>query len=203
MLKIHIIGGPGSGKTTFAQSLSSRFHVPHYDLDKIGWKNGDRMAAYIDDAVSIAEQPEWITEGIYLIWTDPLLYQADYIVLLAVSWPVAAWRILFRHITKSLHGTNPYPGLNGIKLLFKLLKFTRSYYLDKVSSDTSTAQSMRMCLEEQRESAELPDAELLLTRLEKYRSAIPLTAGFVHLYLEKYKEKVFLVRTNADRERLL
>lgn len=96
-----------------AQDLSSRLHIPHYDLDKLKWE--------LEDALATAEQPAWITEGIYLIWTDPLLYHADYIVLLEVCWPVAAWRILSRHISNSLHGTNPYPGINGVRALIKLL----------------------------------------------------------------------------------
>src|SRR5712692_7749208 len=74
MAKIHIVGGPGSGKTTLAQDLSSRFHVPHYDLDKVNWEK--------ENVIAIAEQPAWVTEGIYLIWTEPMLYHADCIVLL-------------------------------------------------------------------------------------------------------------------------
>src|SRR5258708_34632495 len=109
MAKIHILGGSGSGKTTLARNLSSLLHIPHYDLDEIGLKNGFVTE---DDAFALAGQPEWISEGCYLIWTEPLLSQADAILLLKVSWPVAAWRIIRRHITKSLHGTNPYPGVN-------------------------------------------------------------------------------------------
>ena len=202
MLKIHILGGPGNGKTTLAGALSSRFHVPHYELDQLGRKNGMRDAAYIEDAFAIAEQPSWVTEGIFLIWTEPLLSQADYIVLLEVSWPVAAWRIISRHISKSLRGTNPYPGIDGVKSLFKLLKDTRDYCLNKESSDTE--ESIRMYLEEYGESAEPPDTERLLARLEKYGDvSLAPTAAFVRRYLEQYQEKVFLVRNNADRERLL
>ena len=39
-----------------------------------------------------------------------MLYYADYIVLLEVSWPVAAWRLIHRHILNSLRGTQSYPG---------------------------------------------------------------------------------------------
>jgi adenylate kinase family enzyme len=192
MLKIHIIGGSGSGKTTLAQELSARLHIPHYDLDKLNWE--------LDDVLATAEQPAWITEGIYLIWTDPLLYHADYIVLLEVCWPVAAWRIVYRHIAKSLQGTNLYP---GIKSLFLFLKSTRDYYLNTCSADT--AESIDRYLEEHGESAEPLDGERLLARLEKYGAEIVLapTAEFVQRYLEKYEQKVTVVRNKADRERML
>ena len=67
MVKIQILGGPSSGKTTLAQALSARFHVPHYDLDRIGWTHRTDMIAHIDEAIAIAERPEWIVEGIHII----------------------------------------------------------------------------------------------------------------------------------------
>lgn len=203
MLKIYIIGGSGSGKTTLAESLSARLHIPHYDLDKIGWKNGMQWAAYVDDAIAIAEQSGWIAEGNFIIWTEPLFYQADYIVWLEISWPIAVWRIISRHITKSLRGVNPYPGINGIKALFKLLKDTRKYYLDKSYSDLSVVEFVRQYLEEHEADTVLADAETLITRWEKCMKDIPFTADFVRLYLEKYQEKIFLIKKDVDRERLL
>ena len=200
MLKVHIIGGPGSGKTTLAAALSARFQIPHYDLDLIGRKNGMRDEAYVEDTLAIAGQPGWVTENIGLVWIDLLLQRADYIVLLEVSWPVAAYRIIRRHITKSLQGTNLYP---GIKSLFLFLKDTRDYYLNICSAPT--AELMSRYLEEHEERVEPLDAEGLRAHRERYGLEIMIapTAEFVRRYLEKYKEKVFVVKNNADRERLL
>ncbi len=196
MVKIHILGGPGSGKTTLAQIISSRFHIPHYDLDKINLEQ--------ESAITIAEQPAWITEGIYLISTEPMLYHADCIVLLTTFWPVAAWRIIHRHISNSLHRTQLYPGINGVKLLFKLLKGTRRYYLNQDHVNRPSIESLYMFQDTCREIAAPPTEEFVQMYFETYRGiAAPPTEEFVRRYLERYKEKVFLVKNNADRERLL
>ena len=201
MVKIHILGGSGSGKTTLAQDLSSRLHIPLHSLDTFDQIQMPTHQALIEGAMSIARQPGWVAEGIYLLWTDPLLYQADYILLLDVAWPVAAWRMIYRHITKSLQGTNPYPGL---KPLFNLLQYARSYYLNQHRAEPPTAELTRLCLEEQREIAEPPTVESVLLYLDKYHEiGIPPTAEFVRLYLEKYGKKVLHVKKNADRVRLL
>lgn len=200
MAKIHILGGSGSGKTTLGRHLSSLLHVPHYDLDAIGLEKG---LVTEEDAFAIAAQPAWVSEGVYLIFTEPLFYEADAIVLLEISWPLAVWRIIRRHITGSLRGTNPYPGLNGIKLLFQLLKYPRRYALNKVTDATLT-ECMREYLEEQKNSAAPPTPESVRRDVEKYLSiAVPPTAAFVRKYFEKYREKVFIVRNRAERERLL
>lgn len=129
---------------------------------------------------------------------DPYLYLADYIVYLDIPWPVAAWRIVYRHITKSLRGTNAYPGLRP---LINLLHYARTYYLNQ---RPDTAEMERRCLTEHHEMTLPPTVDVMRAFLETYHPvSIPPTAAFVRLYLEKYREKVFVIRTRADHKRLL
>lgn len=199
MTKIFILGGPGSGKTTLAQDLSRRLAIPHHDLDKIGWKHGTDMNAWVEESALIADQSEWIAEGIHIISTDPLAYQADYIVLLEVPWYIAVWRVLRRHISKTLRGTNPYP----TKSLFNFLKFTRSFGVGKIDSDPAVAEAVQAYREEDRASSGLASAEVLIKRLERCQKTIPLTGAFMRVYLEKHWERVIVVRDNADRAHLI
>ena len=200
MLKVHILGGGGSGKTTLAQKISATFHIPQYELDMIGRKNGLQDAAYIEDALAIAAQPGWVAEAGALVWTDLLLQQSDYIVLLEIPWITAIYRIICRHILKSLQDTNLYP---GIKMLFSFLQGESDYYLNRC--DANTAELARRYLAEHEKRVELLDAEGLRLHRETYGLDILVggpTAEFVRAYLKKYHQKVILVRNTADRKHL-
>jgi hypothetical protein len=56
--KIHLIGGPGSGKTSTGVALVHRFGLPHLDLDDIFWEReaptyGPQTAPAVRDAALI------------------------------------------------------------------------------------------------------------------------------------------------------
>lgn len=116
--RIHIIGGAGSGKTTLAHQLRSKSGFPVYELDKIGYEGGAGakvpLAQKLEQIQRIANEPAWITEGIFLWWTEALFQQADRIVWLDLPARVALWRIILRHFKKSLAGNNPHPGLRNL-----------------------------------------------------------------------------------------
>lgn len=201
MVKLHVLGGPGSGKTTLARHVSSSLAVPHYDLDQLGRKYGPHAAPLVEDVVAIARQPGWVTEGIYLFFTEPLLQAADYVVVLEVGWFTAAWRIVRRHVVASLRGTNQYPGWNGWKALFNLLRYARSYYLNQ-RLDTAAAE--RLFLAERSAMTELSDTDAVIAYTEKHAAlVIPPSAQFVRLYLAVYGGKVVWVKNAAHQKRLL
>ncbi len=195
-MKIHILGGPGSGKTTLAAAIAAYWQVPHYDLDQLSRANGSSPARYVAETMSILRQPGWVSEGVYLLFVDPLLAQADRIVFLDISWPTAAYRIVRRHVTNSLRGTNQYPGL---RLLYLLLKYARAYYR---SDRPDAAETIRAYYAEYGASPETTP-ESLLARLENYPTQmVPPTAAVVRRYLEPYQEKVSIIRSSADQQRL-
>ena len=127
--RIHIVGGPGSGKTTLARRLARRLGAVAHDLDGVGYEGGAGLKRPLDrrlaDVRRIADAPAWVTEGVFLWWTDVLLNRADVIVWLDLPWRVAARRILARHVRSSLAGTNRHRGLGN---LLRFLRAARRYY---------------------------------------------------------------------------
>lgn len=127
--KIHIIGGGGSGKTTLAQQLSALINVPHYALDAVAYEGGAgekrSLATREAEVARISAESAWITEGIFLWWTAPLMEQAELIIWLDLPAPIAAWRIVWRHFKKSLQGDNPH---SGFKKLYKFVSHQYSHY---------------------------------------------------------------------------
>ena len=100
--RVHIVGGPGSGKTTLARRIGDALGLPVHHLDdvyRVGGGTGplrpetDRRA----DVKRILGEPGWVTEGIHLGWTDPFFEAADLVVWLdTVGWARASGRLVRR-----------------------------------------------------------------------------------------------------------
>ena len=101
--RIHIIGGPGSGKTYAARNLSHLLRIPRYDLDDLFWDSaarsyGVRASDADRDArlMSIIGDDIWIIEGVYYHWLRPSFERSDIIFVLRPNVFVRDWRILKR-----------------------------------------------------------------------------------------------------------
>jgi hypothetical protein len=126
--KIHIIGGPGCGKTTLARLLSDQLGCPSHDLDLVGWCDHRKvpLPERLQEIETILSQPSWVAEGIFLWWTEALFENADWILWLDLPFRVAAWRIFKRHILADWRGDNPHSGV--LNLITFLDGVGRGYY---------------------------------------------------------------------------
>jgi hypothetical protein len=104
-LRVHIVGGPGSGKTTLAAALSDRLEAPAWHLDELALAEGTAadlrpvraLESRLHDVSRLAIGDRWITEGTFLWWTSKLFERADAIIWLDTPWRVAARQILARY----------------------------------------------------------------------------------------------------------
>jgi adenylate kinase family enzyme len=100
-VKVHIIGVPSAGKTTLAEGIARRLDVPHHPLDSLAFVDdrwtlrpaGERDAMLAE----ILSEPDFVTEGGFLGWTEPLFSAADIILWLDPPLPTLVWRHIHRH----------------------------------------------------------------------------------------------------------
>ena len=108
-MKIHIIGGPGSGKTYLAEKLSKKMGIHHYDLDELQWDNQsdsygmkrapDERERLLTDVLN---QNDWIIEGAYYAWCQQCFADADKIYVLSVPKYQYRYRIIRRFVRRKL-----------------------------------------------------------------------------------------------------
>lgn len=130
-MRVHVIGGPGTGKTTLGRSIAAELEVSLVELDRAiayrpprtggalpfasweraGWD--DRLLA----ASALADEPAWVSEGIYAGWTEPLVARADLVVWLDLPGWRAASGVLKRQRDRARLGDpDRYPWGDTLRL---------------------------------------------------------------------------------------
>lgn len=153
--RIHITGGPGTGKTTLARRLGAMLNLPVYELDTIAFEGRDYRPKTRDqrlDAVhKIASGTEWITEGIFLGWTDELLDAADVIIWMDhLPWHMAFTRLLGRFVQGGLSEVSHQPGTRKFTRFTDYQRHLRHLVSVFVSSRTYYRPGLRADLEDHR-----------------------------------------------------
>jgi adenylate kinase family enzyme len=136
--RIHLIGGPGSGKSFITAKLAAAYGVAAYDLDDLFW---DRAAGTYgvradpkrrDQALAaLVMQDAWIIEGAYHAWVTPSFMRADLIIVLTPSVWLRDWRIIRRFVLR-VRGKAPSPKQETLSSLWQLIRWNHRYDHEKL-----------------------------------------------------------------------
>lgn len=131
-MKIHIIGGPGSGKTFLAEKLSKELGISHFDLDDLQWDNksasyGVKRSPDERDRLlnNVLSHNDWIIEGVYYAWCQQCFADADRIYVLNVPRYKYRYRIIRRFVRRKLSLEKGKK--ENLKSLRELLKWADKY----------------------------------------------------------------------------
>ncbi len=102
--RIHIIGGPGCGKTYTAEKLAELTNIQRIELDDIFWCDDyntktDREER-IEKLKKVIKKKRWIIEGVFHSWTKPAFEKADLIILIKCKRYLRTIRILKRALKR-------------------------------------------------------------------------------------------------------
>ncbi len=135
MKKIHIIGGPGTGKSYISKIISQKLQIVFYDLDDIFWAS--------DGGYSIKEDKEkrqekfekillgesWVIEGSYYDWIENGIKRADIVVVLQLNNFLKTFRIVKRSLVRLVSRS---PRKESISDFIKLLRWGWRYDKNKL-----------------------------------------------------------------------
>jgi adenylate kinase family enzyme len=131
--RIHVLGGPGSGKSTVAAKIAAALGTPVYDLDDLFWDDtaptyGTRADPQKRDQAleAIAQQETWVIEGVYFKFVTPSFERADLIIILTPSVWLRDWRLVKRSTLRIL-GRSPAKKKETFGSLVRLLKWNHAY----------------------------------------------------------------------------
>jgi len=187
--RIHIIGGPGSGKSYAALQLSRLLGIPAYDLDELFWDRaapsyGVRAPAAERNArlAAITQEEIWIIEGVYYGWLGPSFERADRIFVLRPHVLLRDWRIVKRFVLRKC-GVRPTKR-EDLLGLYRLIRWNHQYgannlrqalewlreFEDKIIVCRGAADLLKCVTRENPHSPTAPDKQATVTeyRSERY-----------------------------------
>ena len=131
--RIHILGGPGSGKSSVAAKIAATFGMAAYDLDDLFWDPAAPTYGVRADKeqrdqalAALVRQESWVIEGAYYKWLTPSFERADLIVLLTPSVWLRDWRLVKRYVLQ-LGGKSASRKKETFASLLNLLHWNHTY----------------------------------------------------------------------------
>ena len=125
--KIYIIGPVGSGKTTLAKSLSEKYNIKEYELDKVVWDDENGNIKRTDDEIDklfneIIDKDSWIIEDVGRKKFINGIKKADVVYYINLPKIVIYKRCITRWIKQKI-GKEKYNYKPTLKSLIEMLKW--------------------------------------------------------------------------------
>ena len=124
--RVLIAGVTGSGKTTLARRIATKFNLIHHEIDALHHgANWTPRPEFLDDVRAFAATDRWVTEWQYTSkGTDEIMTpRAQLALWLDYPWPVVRARLIRRTLSRSIRRTEMYNG-NVEKPLWQLAMTT-------------------------------------------------------------------------------
>ena len=136
MPRIHVIGAPGSGKTTYAWRLAAARKLPLCHLDEIFHDNSGTTprkrteSERTEMAAEFTRGKDWISEGAsFSDWVNPILKRATEIHIVSPSRTIRIWRQIKRYIRRKF-GIEQTTYCETLRGLMRGIKWTWNYDRD-------------------------------------------------------------------------
>ncbi len=137
-MKVHIIGGAGSGKSYISKKLSKALNIKNYELDEIFWDDSDKTfnkkatSEFRNNKLNkILKQDNWIIEGVYYSWLYESFKKADTIIILNPNIIIQQYRIVKRFLKRKF-GYEKSNKKESLSNLLKLMKWNYNYNKKKI-----------------------------------------------------------------------
>jgi adenylate kinase family enzyme len=143
MRRVHIVGGPGTGKADLAGQIAACLQVEPVDLTQLAFIDGYGKPVPVDERIAAAEElaetDGWVSYGLSLGWTEPLFLRADLVIWMNPK-PRSAMRRLFsRHFGSSLFGRHER---RGVIRFVSFMRWARSYFRRSMARKPTFGPSM-------------------------------------------------------------
>ena len=136
MSRIHVIGAPGSGKTTYARRLAAARNLPLCHLDEIFHDNSGTTprkrteSERTEMATEFAQGKDWISEGAsFSDCVNPILKRATERHIVSQSRMIRVWRQIKRYIRRKF-GIEQTTYRETLRGLWGGIKWTWNYDRD-------------------------------------------------------------------------
>ena len=132
-IRLHVLGGSGSGTTTLGQALARHWGCRHADVDDFFWlpttppyqtiRPAEDRLSLLKDALSARES--WVLSGSLCGWGDPLIPLFTHVVFLSLPKALRMARLLARERNRFGHVIEPGGSMRDVHEAF--LRWAEGY----------------------------------------------------------------------------